>query len=145
MRHFIAALVLGACAALRPPVLSLARSRAGVVRASAAGAPDASCGIVELEYCARCKWALRATWLASELLSTFDDGSVTAVLLKPSYAEPGGGFTVRIDGLEVFDRKVVGRHVESPELKRLVRDCLSPDRSLGHSEGRGGPDGRSET
>ena len=27
---------------------------------------------IEIEYCTRCRWLLRAAWMAQELLSTFE-------------------------------------------------------------------------
>ncbi len=34
---------------------------------------------VEIQYCRQCRWLLRATWMAQELLTTFDEevGGVT--------------------------------------------------------------------
>ena len=28
---------------------------------------------IEIEYCVKCKWLLRATWISQELLSTFSE------------------------------------------------------------------------
>jgi selenoprotein W-related protein len=84
---------------------------------------------VEIEYCRRCRWLLRAAWVAQELLSTFET-ELGGVSLIPN--DEGGVFRVRLDGDELFSRQVAGRFPESAELKRLVRDRVAPGRELGH-------------
>ena len=86
---------------------------------------------VEIEYCPGCRWLLRASWTAQELLTTFE-AELGGVTLKPS--EVGGTFHVSIDGVEVWDRKTVGRFPEMKELKQAVRDQIAPERDLGHSD-----------
>lgn len=86
---------------------------------------------VAIEYCPKCGWMLRAAYMAQELLSTFTD-EVHGVLLKPS--ETGGAYIITINEVVVFDRKEEGRFPEIKELKQIVRDVVSPDKSLGHSD-----------
>jgi selenoprotein W-related protein len=86
---------------------------------------------ITIEYCPKCHWMLRAAYMAQELLSTFSD-DVHGVLLQPS--EVSGRYTVRIDDIEIFDRKREGRFPDIKELKQLVRDVVAPDKSLGHSD-----------
>lgn len=86
---------------------------------------------IEIEYCPRCGWMLRATYMAQELLTTFSE-EVHGVLLIPS--EVAGRYTIRADRQEIFDRKREGRFPEIKELKQLVRDRISPHKDLGHSE-----------
>jgi selenoprotein W-related protein len=86
---------------------------------------------VSIEYCPKCGWMLRAAYMAQELLSTFTD-ELHGVLLQPS--EVGGSYIVSIDGVAVFDRKEKGRFPEIKELKQIVRDIVSPEKSLGHSD-----------
>ena len=69
--------------------------------------------------------------MAQELLSTFTE-EVHGVLLKPS--ETGGSYIITINEVVVFDRKEEGRFPEIKELKQIVRDVISPDKSLGHSD-----------
>lgn len=88
---------------------------------------------IEIEYCSRCRWLLRAAWLAQELLSTFEQ-ELGGVTLVPN--GEGGVFRVRLGGEELFSRAETGRFPESAELKRLVRDRVAPERELGHVEGR---------
>jgi len=83
---------------------------------------------IEIHYCAQCRWLLRATWMAQELLSTFD-GDIESLALKPG---SGGVFEVRIDEQLLWSRKEQGRFPEITELKQLVRDRIDPARDLGH-------------
>jgi selenoprotein W-related protein len=86
---------------------------------------------ISIEYCPKCGWMLRAAYMAQELLTTFTD-DVHGVLLQPS--EVSGSYIIRVDGVEVFNRKSAGRFPEIKELKQLVRDVVAPDKSLGHSD-----------
>jgi selenoprotein W-related protein len=83
---------------------------------------------VEIEYCVQCRWLLRASWMAQELLSTFD-GDIAALTLKPG---TGGVFNVSLDGAMLWSRKEHGRFPEITELKQLLRDHVDPARDLGH-------------
>ena len=87
---------------------------------------------VEIEYCTQCRWLLRAAWMAQELLTTFEAG-IGEVALIPG---TGGVFEVRLDREVIFSRKEHGRFPEAKELKQLVRDRISPERDLGHSDRR---------
>ncbi len=78
----------------------------------------------------QCRWLLRSAWLAQELLTTFE-ADLTGVTLMPG---TGGVFEVRLNGEVLFTRKLENRFPESKELKQLIRDRISPDRSLGHSD-----------
>ncbi|CAB9507299.1 selenoprotein [Seminavis robusta] len=99
---------------------------------------------VTLEYCTGCRWMARGIWMAQELLTTFNDGPLSAVTLVPSRPPPGATFCVThtafdstIDGSEttvLWDRKAQEGFPELKELKQLVRDHIDPDRFLGHSD-----------
>ncbi len=86
---------------------------------------------VEIHYCPRCRWLLRAAWMAQELLTTFTD-ELGEVALVPS--SESGRFFVVLDDETIFDRREQGRFPESKELKQLIRDRVAPDRDLGHSD-----------
>ncbi len=88
---------------------------------------------VEIEYCTRCRFVLRAGWLAQELLFTFPD-ELGEVALVPGAS---GAFVVRLDGEVLFDRRTCGRFPQPKELKQAIRDRLAPGRDLGHTD-RGG-------
>ncbi|MBI4005067.1 MAG: SelT/SelW/SelH family protein [Gammaproteobacteria bacterium] len=85
---------------------------------------------LEIEYCTQCRFILRATWMAQELLMTFAEELGEVALI------PGGGgiFEIRLDGVTVFSRKNEGRFPESKEIKKRVRDKIAPDKDLGHSD-----------
>jgi len=87
-------------------------------------------GRVEIHYCTRCRWLLRAAWFAQELLSTFE-GEIGEVALVPG---EGGVFEIRVDGERVWSRAEQGGFPELPELKRRVRDRIAPGKDLGHAD-----------
>jgi selenoprotein W-related protein len=85
---------------------------------------------VEIEYCTKCRFILRAGWLAQELLMTFADDLGEVALIPGT----GGIFEIRLDGKLLFSRKSAGRFPESREIKQLVRDIIAPEKYLGHSD-----------
>lgn len=86
---------------------------------------------VTIEYCPKCNWLLRAAYMAQEFLTTFAD-ELHSVSLQPS--ETGGHYSIRINDVTIFDRKEYGGFAEIKELKQLLRDVVSPEKSLGHSD-----------
>ena len=87
---------------------------------------------VVISYCQGCKWLLRSAYFAQELLTTFDGGELREVALSP--APVAGTWTVSVDDQVVWDRKADGGFPEAKILKRRVRDIVSPDASIGHSD-----------
>lgn len=85
---------------------------------------------VTIVYCSQCRWLLRASWMAQELLTTFDS-ELDELTLKPG---TGGIFEVYANGERIWSRKEAGRFPEITELKQLVRDQIAPERDLGHSD-----------
>ncbi|KAI9317758.1 Rdx family-domain-containing protein [Dichotomocladium elegans] len=85
---------------------------------------------VSIEYCTKCRWMLRATWLGQELLTTFD------TLIGELAVIPGDSavFRIKVNDVLIWDRKEKGRFPEVKEVKQLVRDIIAPDMSLGHSD-----------
>lgn len=92
--------------------------------------PDGVRPRVSITYCTQCRWLLRATWLAGELLTSFTT-ELGEVALVPGV---GGVFVVAIDDDVVWDRKRDGGFPDVAPLKRLVRDRVAPGRSLGHTD-----------
>jgi selenoprotein W-related protein len=86
---------------------------------------------IEIQYCPKCRWLLRAAWTAQELLTTFE-AELGEVALRPSSL--GGIFEVRLDGQTIWSRGEQGRFPEMKELKQLVRDRIAPNKDLGHSD-----------
>jgi len=85
---------------------------------------------VEIEYCAQCRFILRASWMAQEILMTFGE-NIENLNLKPS---SGGVFTIRLNDEILFSKKEEGRFPESKEIKQMIRDKVLPDMDLGHSD-----------
>ncbi|KAL7539549.1 hypothetical protein ACHAXR_010593 [Thalassiosira sp. AJA248-18] len=110
---------------------------------------------ISIEYCSACRWMLRSSWIASELLTTFaNESKLTSVTMVPQSPPLSEGGIFRVcassDGKEgdgddrkvvLWDRKVEGRFPESKEVKQLVRDCVNPDKDLGHSDNKQQTDG----
>ncbi len=85
---------------------------------------------IEIEYCRQCKWMLRSAWMAQELLTTFEE-EIGGVTLIPG---TGGIFEIKIDGELVWSRKERDGFPDIKQLKQIVRDIVSPDRDLGHTD-----------
>ena len=88
---------------------------------------------IEIGYCPKCRWLLRAAWIAQELLTTYEEELQEVTLSK----QGSGVFYVRLNGDIIADRKRDGGFVELPELKQRVRDRIAPARDLGHIDRRG--------
>jgi selenoprotein W-related protein len=85
---------------------------------------------IEIDYCPKCRWLLRAAWYAQELLTSFED-ELGEVALRPA---PSGVFVIRLNGEVLADRKRDGAFPDIAPLKRTVRDRIAPDRALGHTD-----------
>jgi selenoprotein W-related protein len=83
---------------------------------------------IEIEYCTKCKFQLRAAWLAQELLATFEQELGEVALVPGS----GGIFEVRLDGESIASNRESKMMPEVSEVKRLVRDNIAPERRIGH-------------
>ncbi|WP_052282222.1 SelT/SelW/SelH family protein [Kluyvera genomosp. 1] len=83
---------------------------------------------ITITYCSQCNWMLRASWMAQELLHTFntDIGSVTLI------PGTGGIFTITVGDVLIWDRKRDDGFPDAAELKRRVRDVSFPEKPLGH-------------
>jgi len=86
---------------------------------------------ISIQYCNQCRWMLRATWYAQELLTTFQ-GQLGEVALIPG---SGGVFEVRCDDVLLWSRIAEGGFPELKVLKQRLRDQIAPGQSLGHSDG----------
>jgi selenoprotein W-related protein len=83
---------------------------------------------IEIEYCTKCKFQLRAVWFAQELLSAFETELGEVALVPGS----GGIFEVRLDGAPIASNRLDKKMPEISEVKRAVRDRVAPDRRVGH-------------
>lgn len=90
---------------------------------------------IAIEYCTQCRWLLRASWMAQELLTTFGT-DIGEVALVPG---EGGVFRITVDGDQVWERRTDGGFPDIAVLKQRVRDRIDPARDLGHIDrGHGG-------
>ena len=83
---------------------------------------------VTITYCTQCRWLLRASWLAQELLTTFS-AELTELVLRPG---TGGVLRIEVDDATIFDRATDGGFPDLNVIKRAVRDRIAPSRKLGH-------------
>jgi selenoprotein W-related protein len=86
---------------------------------------------ITIEYCPKCGWLMRATWMAQELLTTFQD-ELGEVTLRPS--ETSGIYRIYLNGETLLDRKVIGGFPEIKVIKQMLRDKIAPEKPLGHSD-----------
>ena len=84
-----------------------------------------------ITYCSRCRWMLRSSWLAQEVLTTFDT-KIAEVALIPS--QEAGTFHIHLDDIKIWDRKSDDGFPEAKELKQRIRDQIEPELDLGHSD-----------
>ena len=84
---------------------------------------------LEIRYCTKCRWLLRATWMAQELLHTFGDDLAEVALLP---AAESGRFEIRLGQQTLWERKRDGGFPDIKTLKQRVRDVVVPGRDLGH-------------
>ncbi|PPQ99909.1 hypothetical protein CVT24_009590 [Panaeolus cyanescens] len=96
---------------------------------------------VTIEFCDRCRWLHRATWVQTELFLTFTPPTIGTISLVPlNKDETAGRFRVwlSVPGEDapvlVWDRKVEGGFPELKVLKQRIRDRIQPGKSLGHSD-----------
>jgi len=87
---------------------------------------------LRIHYCPACGWMLRASWLAQEILSTFNN-EVSSVSLVPA-REEAGFFEIWVNQNRVWCRKQDQGFPQPKELKQRIRDLICPDRRLGHSD-----------
>ncbi|KAB5593423.1 SelT/selW/selH selenoprotein domain containing protein [Ceratobasidium theobromae] len=101
----------------------------------------ASAPTITIEFCDRCRWLHRATWVQTELFLTFPPPALTAITLMPlNSPDTGGRFCVWLTATQgqepqlVWDRKAEGGFPELKVLKQRIRDVILPGTSLGHSD-----------
>ena len=85
--------------------------------------------LIEIEYCTKCRWLLRASWIAQELISTFSE-EIKGVSLLPSNVS--GIFEIRCGREIIWERGKKKGMPEIKELKRKIRDVVAPEKDLGH-------------
>lgn len=107
---------------------------------------------VVIQFCASCKWHLRAVWYLQEIMQTFSDQDknfIPEIAVQPIYDQPGV-FQVLVmkesnNAPEILYKKKSKKSQvpqseefyydgfpDSKFLKALLRDKLFPSQSLGH-------------
>ena len=100
---------------------------------------------VAIRYCEGSGYLLRAAYYGQELLTTFCDGELDAISLQPikNENENDGAFSVQlltrdeantVKTLVLWDKLVSENFPQVKELKRMIRDVVTPEKDLGHSE-----------
>ena len=87
--------------------------------------------VIHIEYCIGCRWLTRSSWMAQELLITFER-EIGGVTLAPS--EHAGTFKILCNDHIIWDRTTMGGFPELKVLKQLIRDEWIPGKDLGHSD-----------
>lgn len=85
---------------------------------------------VTIKYCPKCRWLPRSTWMAQELLTTFEE-DLQELSLQPAGS---GIFEVHANNKIVWSRKEMQGFPDITQLKQLVRDVIAPNKSLGHAD-----------
>ena len=84
---------------------------------------------IEIEYCIKCKWLIRATWISQELLQTFSN-ELNSIKLIPSHIS--GIFEIRCNRKLVWERNKKEGTPKIKLLKQQIRDIIAPEKNLGH-------------
>lgn len=77
---------------------------------------------IEIYYCQKCNFTLRATWMASEILTSIGT-DVASLTLHP---DSKGRFTVTCNNKTIWDKKREGGFPKPSELKKLIQNCIYP-------------------
>jgi selenoprotein W-related protein len=85
---------------------------------------------IEIQFCTQCAWLPRASWMMQEILTTFQ-GEVKSVTLTP---KSGGIFEIFLDKEKIYSRSDFGGFLDIKDVKKLIRDKISPGKNLGHTD-----------
>jgi selenoprotein W-related protein len=85
---------------------------------------------IEIQFCTQCAWLPRASWMMQEILTTFQ-GEVRSVTLTP---KSGGIFEIFLDKEKIYSRSDFGGFLDIKDVKKLIRDKISPGKNLGHTD-----------
>ena len=87
---------------------------------------------VVIEYCPGCRWLLRSSWMAQEILTTFET-EIDEVCLRP-YRTESGRFRITCGAELIWCRKRDEGFPDIKVLKQRIRDFVAPKKDLGHSD-----------
>jgi len=85
---------------------------------------------IGIQFCTQCAWLPRASWMMQEILTTFQ-GEVISVTLTP---KSGGIFEIFLDKEKIYSRSDFGGFLDIKDVKKLIRDKISPGKNLGHTD-----------
>ena len=85
---------------------------------------------IVIEYCPGCRWLLRSSWMAQEILTTFEN-EIDEVTLKPRN-DKNGVFQIECNQELIWCRERDKGFPDIKELKQKIRDYVSPEKELGH-------------
>ncbi len=86
---------------------------------------------ITITYCDKCRFMMRAAWIAQELLQTFNE-ELNEVTLRPS--QTAGIFQITFNQQTIWDRKNDGNPLDIKQIKQRVRDSIAPEKNIGHSD-----------
>jgi selenoprotein W-related protein len=86
--------------------------------------------VINIYFCTKCGWLMRASWLAQEFINTFGS-DLSSVNLVPDI---NGKFEIKCSNKLIFSRKKEGKFIDLKLLKQRIRDIVNPTMSLGHSD-----------
>ena len=85
---------------------------------------------IVIEYCPGCRWLLRSSWMAQEILTTFEN-EIDEVILKPR-KDKSGVFQIACNQELIWCRERDKGFPDIKELKQRIRDYVLPEKELGH-------------
>ena len=85
---------------------------------------------IVIEYCPGCRWLLRSSWMAQEILTTFEN-EIDEVTLKPR-KDKSGVFQIACNQELIWCRGRDKGFPDIKELKQRIRDYVLPEKELGH-------------
>lgn len=85
---------------------------------------------IEIQFCTQCGWLPRASWIMQEILITFQDEILSVTLTPVS----GGFFEIFLDKKKIYSRSDFGGFLDIKDIKKLIRDKISPEKNLGHTD-----------
>ncbi|MAS00189.1 MAG: selenoprotein [Nitrosomonadales bacterium] len=88
--------------------------------------------IIKINFCTKCGWLTRASWLSQEFINTFES-DISSINLVP---DRNGKFEIRCSNVMIFSRKKEGKFIDLKLMKQRIRDVVNPSMTLGHSDVR---------
>ena len=85
---------------------------------------------IVIEYCPGCRWLLRSSWMAQEILTTFEN-EIDEVTLKPR-KDKNGVFQITCNKGLIWCRERDKGFPDIKELKQRIRDYVLPEKELVH-------------